>query len=462
VWWRRVVYFVSVTLASIAVFFPLFQQYLQIHGVTDGLIATVGGPTAWAVGSIEGFLPGYAKPWLAAMVSNPPAAVLIVVGLLASLRFSSFLKRRIYDRARAAWNPRGQIGTIAVNRLALTGQRHALTRGMLVFAVLAAGILLVGGPKYYPLFALFASLAVVCLVVRLYRIRFSAGAIDPAKPGLLLGLARKTRQYHRAVRCYKYIAQSMVPAGLFALCIILIAFVANRTAFDLLSTGGSYCHSSLGKENQSLQNEKIGVAVEEFSTSSLCHATGLWLIAGREYRIQLDMDNAWFDKSGRTDVGGFAADSVRHYLSSPLKRWWRENWFQPIARIGTVGNYEHVLHPAAPLPVVRFSGCPAPEGQKPTVFQLIKAIPSTIRDIPQPASQAFMASQIRCDNESGIRPSTVLISDITADVSGELFIYVNDAVLLWPGATDLFYRNNSGTATVTVTRIQAPRMMVTE
>ncbi len=461
VWWRRVVYFVSLILASIAVVFPLCQQYLQIHGVTDGLIATVGGPTAWAVGSIEGFFPGYAKPWLAAIVSNAPAAVLIVVGLLASLRFGNFLEHRIYDRAHAAWNPRGQVGAIAVNRLALTGQRHALTKGTLVFALLAAGILLVGGLKYCLLTALFAFLAVACLVVRLYRIRFSAGVIDPAKPGVLLGLARKLRQSRRAVRCYKYVAQSMVPAGLLAICILFIVFVANRTAFDLLSTGGSYCHSSLGKATQSLQNEKIRPRVD-FSTSSLCQATGLWLIAGREYRIQLDMGRAWFDKRERTDVGGFTADSVPHYLSSPLKRWWREKWFQPIARIGTVGNYEHVLHPAAPLPVVRFSGCPAPRGQKLTVFQWITDIPNAIKDIPQPAPQEFMTAQIKCDNDSGIYPSSVLISDFTADVSGELFIYVNDAVLLWPGATDLFYRNNSGTATVTVTRIQAPRMIVTE
>ncbi len=79
----------------------------------------------------------------------------------------------------------------------------------------------------------------------------------------------------------------------------------------------------------------------------MCHATNLRLVAGRKYRIRLDMDDGiegdWFDKARHTDVAGFAADDWRHFLASPLKRWWRENWFQPIARIGETGNYEHVL-----------------------------------------------------------------------------------------------------------------------
>jgi hypothetical protein len=447
VWWRRVVYFVSLTLASIAIAYPLLQQYLQIHGVTDDLIATVAGPTSWAIGLIEGFLPGYAKPWLAAIVGNPPAAVLIVAGFLVSLRFSGFLRRRIYDRARAAWNPRGQVGRMAVNRLALTGQRHALTRGLLVFAALAAGVWMLGGVKHYLLFTLFASLAGACLVSTLYRISFSAGTIDPAKPGLFLDLARKARKSTCAVRCYRYVAQSIIPAGLLILCAIFVVFLSNRTAFDLFSTSGGYCHSALNQKE-----ETIGSSPVVFLTKNMCHATGLSLIAGREYRISMEMKNDWFDKGERTDVRGFAADSLLYYIASPLKRWWWENWFQPIARIGEVGNYEHVLRPGAPLPVVEFNVCRPPAAKKLSVWQ-------AIMDIPKPATMKFMQTQEDCEKEKGIRPSTLLISDITADVSGELFIYVNDAVLMWPGGTDVFYRNNSGTATVTVTRILAPEVL---
>jgi hypothetical protein len=44
---------------------------------------------------------------------------------------------------------------------------------------------------------------------------------------------------------------------------------------------------------------------------------------------------------------------------------------------------------------------------------------------------------------------------MTVDATGELFIYVNDAVLALPGLTNLFYQNNSGTAKITVKRILA-------
>ena len=156
----------------------------------------------------------------------------------------------------------------------------------------------------------------------------------------------------------------------------------------------------------------------------------------------------WFDKGRRTGVAGFAAEGPSFYLASPFKRWWRENWFQPIARIGEVGNYEHVLQPAAPLPAFRPAKCPAAER--------LREGAAWAADVPSPAPPEFKQAQIDCDNASGPQPSRVLISDITADATGEFFLYVNDAVLTWPGLTGMFYRNNSGVATVTVTRILAP------
>ena len=54
-----------------------------------------------------------------------------------------------------------------------------------------------------------------------------------------------------------------------------------------------------------------------------------------------------------------------------------------------------------------------------------------------------------------IKPNRTLISDITAGATGELFIYVNDAVLGLPRWADLSYKNNSGQARITVTRILA-------
>jgi hypothetical protein len=45
-----------------------------------------------------------------------------------------------------------------------------------------------------------------------------------------------------------------------------------------------------------------------------------------------------------------------------------------------------------------------------------------------------------------------LVAEIAAKSTGELFLYVNDAVLMVPNRANLFYKNNTGTATVTLER----------
>jgi hypothetical protein len=154
-------------------------------------------------------------------------------------------------------------------------------------------------------------------------------------------------------------------------------------------------------DGQSEQDEKLGGAT--FRTDSMCHTTGLRLIAGRKYRIRIDMDpgvdGEWFDKGIRADVAGFSTDTFRHYTASPLKRWWRENWFQPIARIGEVGNYEHVLQPVAPLPTVRFTSCRPPAEKHLSGWYAIK-------DTPSPASAEFKKAQIECEARQGSRPNS--------------------------------------------------------
>ena len=464
VWWRRVVYFVSLALVIIAVAFPLLAQYLHIEGVTDHLNDRAGGPVGWTLGLIKGFVPGFAEPWVTAVVRSPAQAAMILIGLLASLGFSGFLQGRIYDRARAAWNVRMRVDGMALDRLRPTGQRHALAATTLVFVACAIAASMLDGPPW--LFKLFVGVAIVCGVVWVLRRFWPAKSVDPAKPGWLLGLARAARTSPGAVRAYRYVARTLAPFGFLVLSGLLALSLVHRVVFDLLSTGGAFCQATPEVKVQSMQmvqqqptpmvdgqsepDEKLGGAT--FRTDSMCHATGLRLIAGRKYRIRIDMDagvdGEWFDKGIRADVAGFSADNVRHYTASPLKRWWRENWFQPIARLGEVGNYEHVLQPVAPLPTVHFTSCRPPAEKHLSGWDVIK-------DAPSPASAEFKKAQLECEAREGLRPNRVLISDITADATGELFLYVNDAVLTLPGLTNVFFRNNSGTAQVTVTRILA-------
>jgi len=467
VWWRRVVYFVSLAFVLTAVAFPLLAQYLRIEGVTDHLNDRAGGPVGWTLGLIKGFLPGVAAPWLNEVIRNPAAAALIAVGLIASLGLSGFLQRRICDRARAAWNVRPKVGGIKLDRLAPTGQRHALAKATFVFIMFAIGAWVLSDQRW--LFICFAAAAAAFGLWWAFRMWRPPETVDPANPSTLLLVARRARTSRPAVRAYRFVAQILAPAAFLALGGLFVASLAHRLTFDLLSTGGDYCKAteevrsestkkvqargaaeqSIPKAEAATQTEILGSGLD-FPIDSICHATKLRLVEGRKYRIRLDMndgpDGAWFDKGRRTDLAGFAADSWQHWAASPLKRWWRENWFQPVARIGELGNYEHVLQPAAPLPVFHFNdACPAADEKSQAAWN---------RDISSPAPADFKQAQIECDNSLGVRPSRVLISDITADATGELFLYVNDAVLL-SGRTNMFYLNNSGTAKVTVSRILA-------
>ena len=47
----------------------------------------------------------------------------------------------------------------------------------------------------------------------------------------------------------------------------------------------------------------------------------------------------------------------------------------------------------------------------------------------------------------------MLVAEITARRTGELVLYVNDAVIGLPGLTDVFYRNNGGRAQVDIMRV---------
>ena len=72
VWWRRVVYFVSLALVIMAVALPLLAQYLRIEGVTDNLNDRAGGPVGWTLGFIKGFLPGLPSPGSPPWSAPPP------------------------------------------------------------------------------------------------------------------------------------------------------------------------------------------------------------------------------------------------------------------------------------------------------------------------------------------------------------------------------------------------------
>jgi uncharacterized protein (DUF2235 family) len=444
VWWRRLLYFVSLFLALLAGVYPLVYEFLREPGITDRLNQATGGEVDWAIGLIKGFVPAFATPWLVAIGKNPAIATLIVAALALTLLLSSFLQRRIRDRARAAWHVQAQADGQLLDHLRLRGQRRAASGVMVFFAVFIAGALILGGSTFLKIVLGIGLL--VSAACSVWRSRREAGSIDVGRPGFLLALARSLRLNPVAVWYYRFVAKTVVPALFLVLSGLVVFCGIYRATFDGMSAAGTFCKGSVFlKDDHPTENLGEG---KEFPTNAVCHPTGLSVVEGRRYRIALTMTNEWFDKLLETDVGGFAASDPVHYLGLPFKRWWLKNWFEPIARIGPLGTYEFALDPEAPIPVVSFQSCRQPD--KPGLLFVER-----LRDIPRTIDETQKRASIACDQQDGLQPTRVLISDFRANSSGELFIYVNDAVLLWPGAIDFFYRNNSGSARVELKRIAA-------
>jgi len=195
----------------------------------------------------------------------------------------------------------------------------------------------------------------------------------------------------------------MVPLA-FAFGIIIVAvYVTNRELFDAWSAAGQICVNGVGKNDQT--TEKIGQAATNYTTDDICWASGLVLVRGHRYRITLTMQNDWMDKGVSTDVNGYASNNFALFLGVPLRRWWTQNWFKPIAQIGKLGNDQYVLGSAD----------------------------DTVSATPGAANK--------------------VVTEMVAGTDGELFVFVNDAVVMIPGLLHYFYDNNQGIGTVVVERV---------
>jgi hypothetical protein len=130
---------------------------------------------------------------------------------------------------------------------------------------------------------------------------------------------------------------------------------------------------------------------------------------------------------------------MRHIMATPLKRWWTEDWLKPIARVGDVGNVEYALEPLDDV-------APAPRPNCVASRDVVAALGVSDK-LPLAEVERVMACNPVPPDRRKLR------ARITAETDGELFLYVNDAVLSVPGFTSIFMKNNSGTATVKVRRL---------
>jgi uncharacterized protein (DUF2235 family) len=221
-------------------------------------------------------------------------------------------------------------------------------------------------------------------------------------------------------RAFFYLLKHWILPSIFAFLIFVclasaVVATVNRLFFAVLDLTGKVCTPS---QNPSAELV-VTTGKATFDTATLCAATGLAVQRGRSYRITLAVTEPWEDghrfketdpekaRGIETDPQGFGFDRMRWQmaLGLPIRRLVGSNWFATVLRIGNRGFGEIVL------PFEKDS--PSGQGSSPTSY-----------------TATFRARK-----------------------SGELFVYVNDAVIGIPGYVDTFYKNNKGKADVTLQAI---------
>jgi uncharacterized protein (DUF2235 family) len=226
-----------------------------------------------------------------------------------------------------------------------------------------------------------------------------ASSHDSVADRLIFGL-RTSRPYRWLLSTLKW---AIAPAFFAALFLYLGLAFASHLVFNFGDAAGVFCSSAAKPESKPLRSEDGPVTVK-FKTRDVCVGTGVIAEEGGRYLIAVKQIPPWNDGDIVTNLRGFYltdlewTEQVKKTLLWPLKRAYIRPWSRVIARFGTTGTDEDFLDP------------------------------------------------------SSTEPDDSHQENIRARKTGELFFYVNDAVLPIPGLADYFYRNNVGEAEVTIQR----------
>jgi len=237
------------------------------------------------------------------------------------------------------------------------------------------------------------------------RITDSMNAIWQRMPTAPVGLPTNWIYRLRASRAYVWLHRQLKrrwAPTLFAMLFVYLGITfGSHLLYNVQDIAGFTCDEN-PKAHGLARGEE---ATFDFATSHLCAGTGVAVDGfGARYRVEVEITAPWYDGDIPSPLGGFYTTDAPRWsqrawllLGVPLRRELTRPWFRLVLRYGATGGEEVFLDPD-------------PENGK---------------------------------VETVIRPTR----------SGELFIFVNDAVLGIPRRYDVFYRNNAGTARLTVKRL---------
>ena len=179
---------------------------------------------------------------------------------------------------------------------------------------------------------------------------------------------------------------------------------AGHLLFNIADSAGLFC-AETGKAKPLAEGKQVNLS---FSPSNPCFPTKVLVDRGQQYEVIINVSNEskWKNDKFPTDPRGYrTAQSdwwsiFPSYAAMPLRRVIFRRWFTVIARIGATGSYEDFLDPRV--------------SDEPNVF---------------------------CG-----------VTEVTKR-RGELFLYVNDAIIPVPWISNIFYGDNVGGANIVIKRV---------
>jgi hypothetical protein len=238
----------------------------------------------------------------------------------------------------------------------------------------------------------------------------SLDALPPSStPDTRIRRFRNSPRYQRAVQTIKWhvlpdyvILTSILLAGAWA-----IAAVVTQAYLPWMESGATFCVGSAGNLPELLQYQGT------LEAQATCHPIAARVVKGRRYRVELHVVTPWFDGTYPTSpLGMSAADlGAPGFVGAPFRRVIEANYLQPIVEI------------RRPLQAWRIDS--------------LHMFPLAVAE----------------------QTAGVFVAEFTATQSGELFVFVNDAVL--PGWPAFFYQSmparNQGTAALSIVRLEEAR-----
>jgi hypothetical protein len=420
VWWRRVAYFATVAATMLLAVYPFAPDvsFAVTQERLQGLYDLASTPASWLADILSAFLPGLAKPWLDAIRTSPFTVLGLIFGIVILLWWGRILDRRIHDRALAAWNKDWRSTRFAwfqsnmQARIYFTSSIVAMAAASLwqsITAILSeppgrshdtALVTIIAGIINSPLatiYTVFIVAAVLYYLIWLVKQNKAGEAERRELMGFSLRVANRIRTSAWAGPVVTCTSDVVVPA-FFAFAVFVTCLSAlNKAAFTSMSAGGWVCAS---------QDPAQPLPVNGFTMSldlkNGCQQSHYILRGGTKYLVEIKAAEGWSEGSVQANQSlvlplGFATPwwSAPHILTLPFRRVLTEQWFAPMARVRAAGSQDYVLG--------------------------------------------------------------VGVTTIAPQRSGELFFYVNDSVIGLPWIWDAFYKNNRGTAMVTVLPAQESR-----